>query len=57
MLLWCERSEAANVAKRAEQAMAQAGVAGSAKVLRVAPGGVRCRWLDGTDTRLAKAVG
>ena len=57
MLLWCERSEAANVAKRAEQAMVDAGVAATAKVLRVAPGGVRCRWLDGTDTRLAKAVG
>ena len=43
MLLWCERSEATNGDKREEQAMVDAGVAGTAKVLRVAPGGVRCR--------------
>jgi len=34
-----------------------AGVAADISVLRVAPSGVRARWLDAPDTRLAKAVG
>ena len=57
VLLWCDRSDAARLASAAETALAAAGIAASAKVLRVAPGGVRCRWVDATDTRLAKAVG
>ncbi len=56
-LLWCERSQAATLAKVAHQKLADVGVSATAKVLRVAPGGVRCRWMDATDTRLAKAVG
>lgn len=57
VLLWCDRREAAVVATRAEVAMADAGAPASTKVLRAAPGGVRARWVDAADTRLAKAVG
>lgn len=57
VLLWCDRSAAADVQRRAEQEMASAGIAAKAMTLRAAPGGARCRWVDGADTRLAKAVG
>lgn len=57
MLLWARRADAARVAERASAALIEAGVAADVKVLRVAPGGVRARWVEGPDTRLAKAVG
>lgn len=57
MLLWCHRGDAARVAERASAMMLDAGVAADVKVLRIAPGGVRARWVEGPDARLAKAVG
>lgn len=57
MLLWCNRAGGAAVAERAAAAMADAGLAADTRVLRIAPGGVRARWSDTGDTRLAKAVG
>jgi len=57
VLLWCRRADAAAVAEHATAALAEVGVAAEAKVLRVAPGGIRARWVEGPDTRLAKAVG
>ena len=57
MLLWCRRADAAAVAERASAALREAGVAADVSVLRVAPGGIRARWVEGPDTRLAKAVG
>jgi homoserine kinase len=56
-LLWCRRADAAAVAERASATLLEAGVAADVSVLRVAPGGVRARWVEGPDTRLAKAVG
>ena len=38
-------------------ALLEAGVAADVSVLRVVPGGIRARWVEGPDTRLAKAVG
>ena len=57
VLLWCRRPDAAAVAERASAALLEDGVAADVNVLRVAPGGVRARWVEGPDTRLAKAVG
>jgi len=57
MLLWCTRAGARDVADRARSVLDGIGVAAEARVLRIAPGGVRARWADATDTRLAKAVG
>lgn len=57
MLLWCRRADAAALAGRASVALLEAGVAADVSVLRVAPGGVRARWVEGPETRLAKAVG
>ncbi len=57
MLLWCTRSGAAAVAERASALLAAEGIGAQARVLRIAPGGVRARWSDASDTRLAKAVG
>ncbi len=57
MLLWCRRADAAAVADRASAALFEAGVAADVSVLRVAPGGIRARWVEGPDARLAKAVG
>lgn len=57
MLLWCERAAAVDVQRRAQEQLAAAGVAADVQVLRIAPGGIRCRWVDAADTRLAKAVG
>jgi homoserine kinase len=57
VLLWVRRADAPNVAERASATLAAAGVAADVVVLRVAPGGVRARWLDAPETRLAKAVG
>ncbi len=57
VLLWSRRSEAAALAERARDALRDAGVEATVDVLRVAPAGVRARWLDAPDTRLAKAVG
>ncbi len=57
VLLWCRRADAGNVADAAKAAMASVGAAADVSVVRVAPGGVRARWVDGPDTRLAKAVG
>lgn len=57
VLLWARRAQAADVAGRALEAMAAAGVPAQAKVLRLLPGGVQARWVEGPDTRLAKAVG
>ena len=57
MLLWCRRADAAAVAARASAVLNDAGIGADVSVLRVAPGGVRARWVEGPDTRLAKAVG
>ena len=57
MLLWCRRADATAVAERASAALLEAGVAADVSVLRVVPGGIRARWVEGPDTRLAKAVG
>ncbi len=57
VLLWCRRSDAAAVAARASSVLGDAGIGADVSVLRVAPGGVRARWVEGPDTRLAKAVG
>lgn len=57
VLLWCDRSAAAATAERARAVTADAGVSAEAKVLRIAPGGVRCRWGNDTDNQLAQAVG
>lgn len=57
ILLWCTRAGAAGVADRAAALLAAEGIAATASVLRVAPGGIRGRWIDNPDTRLAKAVG
>lgn len=57
VLLWSRRADAADLAARAEAVLAGAGIAATASVLRVAPGGVRARWVEGPDARLAKAVG
>ena len=57
MLLWCRRADAAAVAERTSVALIEAGVSADVSVLRVAPGGIRARWVEGPDTRLAKAVG
>jgi homoserine kinase len=57
VLLWSRRADAADLAERAASVLAGAGVSADVSVLRVAPGGVRARWLDGPETRLAKAVG
>jgi homoserine kinase len=57
MLLWSRRADAAGVAERASAALLEEGVAADVSVLRVAPGGIRARWVEGPDTRLAKAVG
>ena len=57
VLLWCRRADAAELAARAGEVLAAAGVSAEVSVLRIAPGGVRARWLDGPDARLAKAVG
>ena len=43
--------------ERASAALLEAGVAADVSVLRVVPGGIRARWVEGPDTRLAKAVG
>ncbi len=57
VLLWCRRADAAGLAARATEVLATDGVSAEVSVVRIAPGGVRARWLDGPDTRLAKAVG
>ena len=57
MLLWCRRADAAAVAARASAVLNGAGIGADVSVLRVARGGVRARWVEGPDTRLAKAVG
>ena len=57
VLLWCRRADAASVAERASAGLLEDGVAADVSVLRVAPGGVRARWVEGPDARLAKAVG
>lgn len=57
VLLWCRRPDAAELAARAGEVLAAADVSAEVRVLRIAPGGVRARWLDGPDARLAKAVG
>jgi homoserine kinase len=57
VLLWCRRTDAAGLAGRASDALVAEGVSAEVSVVRIAPGGVRARWLDGPDTRLAKAVG
>jgi homoserine kinase len=57
VLLWAHRSEAAKVAERASATLLEAGVEADVSVLRIAPGGIRARWVEGPDTRLAKAVG
>ena len=57
VLLWSRRADAAGLAARAAEVLAEAAVAADVSVLRVALGGVRARWLDGPETRLAKAVG
>jgi len=57
VLLWSRRADAADLAERAASVLAGAGVSADVSVLGVAPGGVRARWLDGPETRLAKAVG
>ena len=57
VLLWARRADAAGLAERAVAVLAATGVSADVSVLRVAPGGVRARWLDGPETRLAKAVG
>lgn len=57
MLLWARRTEAAKVAERASATLLEAGVEADVSVLRIAPGGIRARWVEGPDTRLAKAVG
>lgn len=57
VLLWCRRADAAELAARAAEVLAEDGVSAEVSVVRIAPGGVRARWLDGPDTRLAKAVG
>lgn len=57
VLLWCLRPDAAELAERATEVLAAGGVSAEVSVVRIAPGGVRARWLDGPDTRLAKAVG
>ena len=57
VLLWARRADATVVADRALAALSAAGVPAQAKVLRVLPGGVRARWVEGPETRLAKAVG
>jgi homoserine kinase len=57
VLLWCRRADGAGLAARATEVLAADGVSADVSVMRIAPGGVRARWLDGPDTRLAKAVG
>lgn len=57
VLLWCTRSGAQSVADRAASVLADAGIEATARVLRVSPGGIRGRWIDTPETRLAKAVG
>ncbi len=57
VLLWCSRAEASDVADRASALLAAEGVDATTRVLRIAPGGIRGRWIDNPDTRLAKAVG
>ncbi len=57
VLLWCRRADAVGLAARAASVLEAAGVAADVSVVRVAPGGVRARWVEGPDTRLAKAVG
>jgi hypothetical protein len=55
--MWARRGDAPAVADRASVTLQQAGVAAEVSILRVSPGGVRARWLDAPETRLAKAVG
>ncbi len=57
VLLWCTRAGAAGVADRASALLAAEGIGATTNVLRIAPGGIRGRWIDNPDTRLAKAVG
>lgn len=57
MLLWARRADAAKVAEHASATLVDAGVDADVSVLRLAPGGIRARWVEGPDTRLAKAVG
>lgn len=57
VLLWARRADAAAVADRAARTLADHGVDADVTVARIAPGGVRARWVEGPDTRLAKAVG
>ena len=57
VLLWCNRSAASDIADRASALLAAEGITSTARALRIAPGGIRGRWIDNPDTRLAKAVG
>ncbi len=57
VLLWCSRAGASAVEDRAASLLAAEGIDATTRVLRVAPGGIRGRWIDNPDTRLAKAVG
>ena len=57
VLLWCRRADAATVAERATATLTERGIDAAINVVRVLPGGIRARWVEGPDTRLAKAVG
>jgi homoserine kinase len=57
VLLWARRADAARVADTAKAVMAAADVPATVSVVRALPGGIRARWVEGPETRLAKAVG
>ena len=57
VLVWSRVAGSSDLARSIEATLAAAGHDVRAKVLRIAPGGVRARWTDTPPTALAKAPG
>jgi homoserine kinase len=57
VLLWCRTTSAGDVCRRAEQALAAAGVEGEARVVRATSVGVRARWVTDAAPRLERSIG
>jgi len=57
LLVWVRADAASQVAARAREAVASAGVEAEVRVARVAPAGVRARWSDVAPGRLERSIG
>lgn len=57
VLLWCDASDADDLAAAAERVLTDAGTPARARVSKIAPTGVRARWTGIENTKLERSIG